>query len=154
MQKLNSYTQSPNQDIRSFCSEMRKLFRDADPQMSSTMKLELLLAKVSSSYRLDLSKQKPKDPEEFEPIVQDLENTCRVYDAIEQNSQFGVSFTPVTSSVYSDAASYSSATRQQPMSSNKFNNNNYVRFTSTRHNQNIFTNPTYSSRYSSQNSKL
>ncbi|CAF5148997.1 unnamed protein product, partial [Rotaria sp. Silwood1] len=52
MQKLHSYTQSPQQDIRSFCSEMRKLFLEADPEMSSTMKLELLLAKVHPSYRL------------------------------------------------------------------------------------------------------
>jgi transposase InsO family protein len=87
MQKLTSYAQSPSQDIRSFCSEMRKLFQEADPQMSSMMKLELLLAKVKPSYRLDLLKQKPKDPDEFETMAKDLENTYLVLDAIEQNIQ-------------------------------------------------------------------
>ncbi|CAF3303732.1 unnamed protein product [Rotaria sp. Silwood2] len=87
MQKLNSYAQSLQQDIRSFCSEMRKLFQEADPQMSSTIKLELLLAKVNPSYRLDLLKQKPKDPEEFEIMAKDLENTYLALDAMEQNTQ-------------------------------------------------------------------
>ena len=85
MQKLTSYGQSPQQDIRSFCSEMRKLFQEADPQMSSMMKLELLLAKVKPSYRLDLLKQKPKDPDDFETMAKDLENTYLVLEAIEQN---------------------------------------------------------------------
>ncbi|CAF2137913.1 unnamed protein product [Rotaria magnacalcarata] len=95
MQKLHSYTQSPYQDVRSFCSEMRKLFSEADPQMSSTMKLELLLAKVKPSYRLDLLKQKPKDPTEFETLAQDIENIYLVNEAIEQNTQFNMT-EPVT----------------------------------------------------------
>jgi hypothetical protein len=96
MQKLTSYAQSPSQDIRSFCSEMRKLFQEADPQMSSMMKLELLLAKVKPSYRLDLLKQKPKDPDEFETMARDLENTYLVLDAIEQNIQSNQSTTSTT----------------------------------------------------------
>lgn len=92
MQKLHSYTQSPQQDVRSFCSEMRKLFLEADPEMSSTMKLELLLAKVHPSYRLDLLKQKPKDPDDFELMAKDLENTYLVLAAIDQNVQSTSSF--------------------------------------------------------------
>ncbi|CAF1636815.1 unnamed protein product, partial [Adineta ricciae] len=98
MQKLHSYTQSPQQDIRSFCSEMRKLFLEADPQMSSTMKLELLLAKVLPSYRLDLLKQKPKDSDAFELMAKDLESTYLVLEAIEQN-------VPRTSSVVASSTS-------------------------------------------------
>ena len=86
MQKLHSYIQSPQQDVRSFCAEMRKLFQEADPQMSSSMKLELLLAKINPTYRLDLLKQKPKDPEDFEDMAKDPENTYLIYDAIDQNS--------------------------------------------------------------------
>ncbi|CAF4073547.1 unnamed protein product, partial [Rotaria magnacalcarata] len=103
MQKLHSYTQSPYQDVRSFCSEMRKLFSEADPQMSSTMKLELLLAKVKPSYRLDLLKQKPKDPTEFETLAQDIENIYLVNEAIEQNTQFNMSFSSSTSAPFSGA---------------------------------------------------
>lgn len=91
MQKLHSYTQSPYQDVRSFCREMRKLFQEADTQMSSSMKLELLLAKVNPSYRLDLLKQKPKDPAEFETMAKDIENTYLVYDAIAQNTPSNIS---------------------------------------------------------------
>jgi spore coat polysaccharide biosynthesis predicted glycosyltransferase SpsG len=78
MQKLHTYTQSPRQDIRSFCSKMRKLFQETDRAMSSTMKLELLLSKVNPSYRLDLLKQQPKDAEEFEILAKDIENTYLV----------------------------------------------------------------------------
>ena len=85
LQKLHSYTQSPHQDVRSFCREMRKLFREADPAMSSNMKLELLLAKIHPSFRLDLLKQKPTTPDEFETMAKDLENTYLVFSVIEQN---------------------------------------------------------------------
>ncbi|CAF3749380.1 unnamed protein product [Rotaria socialis] len=81
MQKLNSYSQSPNQDVRSFCSEMRKLFSEADSYMSSSMKLEFLLAKVNPIYRLDLLKQKPKDPTEFEAMARDIENIYLAQDS-------------------------------------------------------------------------
>ena len=86
MQKLNSYSQSPQQDIQSFCSEMRKLLQEADTQMRSSMKLESLLAKINPSYRLDLLKQKPKDPEEFEVMAKNLENIYLAFQAIGQNT--------------------------------------------------------------------
>jgi hypothetical protein len=112
LQKLHSYAQSPQQDIRSFCSEMRKLFLEADPDMSSTMKLELLLAKVHPSFRLDLLKQKPKDPNEFEVMAKDLENTYLVLAAIEQNVQASNSSTPTPTT--SSFAPYSSSSSQRP----------------------------------------
>ncbi|CAF4481718.1 unnamed protein product [Rotaria socialis] len=108
MQKLHSYTQSPHQDVPSFCSEMRKLFSEADPQMSSTMKLELLLAKVKPGYRLDLLKQKSKDPTEFEKMAQDIENIYLVNEAIEQNTEFNIP---------DRTSSYQSSNRQQRGSS-------------------------------------
>ena len=95
MQKLNSYMQSPAQDVRSFCREMRKLVLEADPQMSSTMKLELLWAKVNPSYRLDLLKQKTKDAEELETAPKDLENTCLVFDTIELNTRSTAPFSSI-----------------------------------------------------------
>ncbi|CAF5174775.1 unnamed protein product, partial [Rotaria magnacalcarata] len=99
MQKLNSYAQSPNQDVRSFCSEMRKLFSEADSHMSSSMKLEFLLAKVTPTYRLDLLKQKPKDPTEFETMTRDIKNIYLVHEAIEQNTQFNASCPASTSAL-------------------------------------------------------
>ena len=51
------------------------------------MKLEFLLAKVNPTYRLDLLKQKPKDPSEFEIMARDIENIYLVNEAIEQNTQ-------------------------------------------------------------------
>jgi hypothetical protein len=118
MQKLHSYTQSPQQDIRSFCSEMRKLFLEADPEMSSTMKLELLLAKVHPSYRLDLLKQKPKDVDDFELMAKDLEDTYLVLDAIEQNVQSTNSFIPTPTRFTSATYSGSSFQRHQRPSYN------------------------------------
>ncbi len=112
MQKLTSYAQSPQQDIRSFCSEMRKLFQEVDPQMRPMMKLELLLAKVKPSYRLDLLKQKPKDPDEFETIAKDLENTYLVLDAIEQNIQSSQPSTNTTTSPPSNTTSHPFPNRQ------------------------------------------
>ena len=95
MQTLNSYMQSPAQDVRSFCREMRKLVLEADPQMSSTMKLELLWAKVNPSYRLDLLMQKTKDAEELETAPKDLENTCLVFDTIELNTRSTAPFSSI-----------------------------------------------------------
>jgi hypothetical protein len=134
MQRLNSYTQSPQQDVRSFCSEMRKLFKEADPQMSATMKLELLLAKVNPSYRLDLLKQKPTNPEEFETMAKDLENTYLVLDAIEQNTQSNTSFSSAISSRSSDAPPYASSPRQQAPPSTNYITNNYRTSNSSRYN--------------------
>jgi hypothetical protein len=145
MQKLSSYTQSPQQDVRSFCSEMRKLFQEADPQMSSTMKLELLLAKVNPSYRLDLLKQKPHDPEEFETLAKDLENTYLVFDAIEQNSQ---SYTPFSSAT----SMFSSWNRQPSTSYNTSANNHYRDYTPSSSNTSFSTNNNYSPRHSASRS--
>lgn len=77
MEVLHSYTQSPYQNDRNFCSEMSKLFQEADHQMSSTMKLELLLAIVNPNYRLDLLKQKSKDSNELETMSKDIKNAYR-----------------------------------------------------------------------------
>lgn len=118
MQKLTAYAQSPNQDVRSFCREMRRLFQEADPQMSSLMKLELLLAKVKPSYRLDLLKQKPKDAEEFETMATDLENTYLVFEAIEQNL-------PSTPSLSSATSTPVASDRRAPPSYPTRRNNDY-----------------------------
>ena len=125
MQKLNSYAQLPQQDVRSFCSEMRKLFHEADPQMSSNMKLELLLAKINPSYRLDLLKQKPKDPEEFETMAKDLENTYIVYEALQQNnpSNFAISVESVYASTEQPFRSDSESPRSP--SYEDYSQNNY-----------------------------
>ena len=55
--------------------------------MSSILELELLMAKVNPSYRLDLLKHKPQNAKEFETACTDLENTYLVFDAIEQNTR-------------------------------------------------------------------
>ena len=61
------------------------------------MKLELLWAKVNPSYRLDMLKQKPKDAEELETAPKDLENTCLIFDGIEQNTRSTAPFSSTTS---------------------------------------------------------
>jgi hypothetical protein len=142
MQKLSSYAQTPQQDIRSFCSEMRKLFKEADPQISPNMKLELLLAKVNPSYRLDLLKQKPKDSEEFEAMAKDLENTYLVYDAIEQN----------TSVLSSGVSPYSSSNQQPSTPYNHYTNNNNRYSNSSNYNPRSWSNINYSPRNSSLSS--
>ncbi|CAF5214323.1 unnamed protein product, partial [Rotaria magnacalcarata] len=148
MQKLHSYTQSPYQDVRSFCSEMRKLFSEADPQMSSTMKLELLLAKVKPSYRLDLLKQKPKDPTEFETLAQDIENIYLVNEAIEQNTQFNMSFSPSTSAPFSGAPHPVSSNYQPSRRNNNFlSNNGYT--SASRYNSSFFARGKYLPKFSS-----
>ncbi|CAF4497579.1 unnamed protein product, partial [Rotaria sp. Silwood2] len=152
MQKLNSYAQSPQQDIRSFCSEMRKLFQEADSQMSSTMKLELLLAKVNPSYRLALLKQKPQDPEEFEIMAKDLENTYLAFHAMEQNTQ-SITLFPSEASPFSfDIPPYSSSNRHQFTPYNNHNDNNYRNVNTSHYNLRFSTNNNYSPRYSSSNS--
>ncbi|CAF3843339.1 unnamed protein product [Rotaria sp. Silwood1] len=152
MQKLNSYAQSPQQDVRSFCSEMRKLFQEGDPQMSSSRKLELLLAKVNPSYRLDLLKQKPKDPEEFEIMAKDLENTYLAFEAMEQNTQSITLFPSELSSFSFDTPHYLSSNRHQSTPYNNHNDNNYRNVNTSRYNLRFPTNTNYSPRYSSSNS--
>jgi len=122
MQKLTAYAQSPNQDIRSFCSEMRKLFEEADSQMSPVMKLEFLLAKVKPSYRLDLLKQKPKNIAEFETLAKDLESTYLVYEAIEQNLPSNPSLVAPVPSPYSGGLSPSYNPRYSDPSYNQYSN--------------------------------
>jgi Retrotransposon gag protein len=140
MQKLNAYNQSSQQDIRSFCSEMRKLFEEADPQMSSTMKLELLLAKVKPSYRLDLLKQKPKDPVEFEVLAKDLENTYLVLEAIEQNSPLDTSG---TFSAGSNTPSYSSSNQTPSTPYRNFKTYEHRNYSPSQYDHNISYNNTH-----------
>jgi Retrotransposon gag protein len=145
LQKLHSYTQSPQQDIRSFCSEMRKLFLEADPQMSSTMKLELLIAKVNATYRLDLLKQKPTNSEEFETMAKDLENTYLVYAAIEQSTLSNAVLPSTGSSSSSRTPDFSSSNQQQSTSynssrsyNNRNSNNNNKSYRNNNNNSNNF----------------
>ena len=133
LQKLQSYNQSPQQDVRSFCSEMRKLFQEADPQMSPTMKLELLLAKVNPSYRLDLLKQKPKTSEEFETMAKDLENTYLVFAAIEHTNRSNPLFSSVA---VQDTPQFPSSNHQQATSFNASQSNNHYNNNYRNHNNN------------------
>ena len=142
MQKLNSYAQSPRQDIRSFCSEMRKLFQEIDLQMSSTMKLELLLAKVNPSYRLDLLKQKPKD----------LENTYLAFQAMGENTQGIALFPSEAPPSPSDILPYSSSHLYQSTPYNNYNDINYRNDNTSRSNLRFPTNINRSPWYSSSNS--
>ena len=147
MQKLNSYAQSPTQDVRSFCSEMRKLFSEADFHMSSSMKLEFLLAKVNPTYRLDLLKQKPKDLTEFEAMARDIENIYLVNEAIEQNTQFNASCSTSTSALLPDSSYQPLSNYQQSPRNTNYNSNN--RYTSSFHNKANYS-PRFSFRPSSR----
>ncbi|CAF1363897.1 unnamed protein product, partial [Rotaria sordida] len=131
---------------------MRKLFQEADPQMSSTMKLELLLAKVNPSYRLDLSKQKPKDSDEFEIMAKDLKNTYLAFDVMEQNTPSITLFPTKASPVSFDTPPYSSSNRHPSTPYNNYNDNNYQNVNTSCYNLHFPTNTNYSPRYSSSNS--
>ncbi|CAF4974147.1 unnamed protein product, partial [Rotaria socialis] len=147
MKKLNSYAQSPNQDVRSFCSEIRKLFSEAGSHMSFSMKLEFLLAKVNPTYRLDLLKQKPKDPTEFEALARDIENIYLVHEAIEQNTQFNTSCSASTSALLPDSSHQPLPNYQQSPRTTNYNSNN--RYTSSFHNKANYS-PQFSFRPSSR----
>ncbi|CAF1129299.1 unnamed protein product [Rotaria sordida] len=124
---------------------MRKLFQEADPQMSSTMKLELLLPKVNPSYRLDLLKQKPKDPDEFEIMAKDLKNTYLAFDVMEQNTP-SITLFPTKASPFSfDTPPYSSSNRHPSTPYNNHNDNNYRSVNTSCYNLRFPTNTNYSS---------
>ena len=120
--------------------------------MSSTMKLELLLAKVNPSYRLDLLKQKPKDPEEFEVMAKDLENTYLAFQAMGQNTQ-GIALFPSEAPPSScDILPYSSSNLYQSTPYNNHNDINYRNDNTSRSNLRFPTNINRSPWYSLSNS--
>ena len=125
MQKLNSYAQSPHQDIRGFWSEMRKLFQEADSQMCSSLKLELLLAMVNPSYHLDLLKQKLKDSEEFAVMAKDVENIYLAFQVMGQNTQSPTSLSSGALLASFDILPYSSSNSYQYTPYNNHDDINY-----------------------------
>ncbi|CAF3337884.1 unnamed protein product [Rotaria socialis] len=106
MQKLNSCAQSPNQDVRT---------------------------KVNPTYRLDLLKQKPKDPTEFEAMARDIENIYLVHEAIQQNTQFNTSCSASTSALLPDSSYQPLSNYQQSSRTTNYNSNN--RYASSFHNK-------------------
>ncbi|CAF3610222.1 unnamed protein product [Rotaria sp. Silwood1] len=122
-QKLQSYNQSADQDIRSFCSVIRKLCKEYDPDMSKKMKLDFLLRSVNSTYRSEILKLKPTDADEFEKTAIDVENTFFTLKAYETN-------TPSTVTTYTSSPPYNynySAIQQSP-ASNYYRAQNNFRF--------------------------
>ncbi|CAF4286549.1 unnamed protein product [Rotaria sp. Silwood2] len=85
-QKLQCYNQSADQDIRSFCSAVRKLCKEYDPDMSQKMKLDFLLRSVNPIYRPEILKLKPIDADAFEQTAIDVENTFLTIKAYETNT--------------------------------------------------------------------
>ena len=111
-QKLQYYNQSADQDIRSFCSTIRNLCKEYDPDMSKKMKLDFLLRSVNPTYRPDIFKLKPTDADEFEHIALDVENTFLTLKAYETN-------TPSTMITYTSSPQYGynyPATQSSPAS--------------------------------------
>jgi len=98
-QKLQYYHQSSDQDIRSFCSAVRKLCKEYDPDMSKKMKLDFLLRSVNPVYRPEILKLKPTDADEFEQTAIDVENTFLTLKAYETH-------TPSTVTTYTSSSSY------------------------------------------------
>jgi hypothetical protein len=81
-QKLQSYHQSADQDVRSFCSVIRKLCKEYDPDMSKKMKVDFLLRTVNPMYRPEILKLKPTDADEFEQTAIDVETRGKKRDFI------------------------------------------------------------------------
>jgi hypothetical protein len=57
--KLESYTQGVNQSIRSFYNEALKLCNEADPSMSDSSKLRLLLSKTNPTLQFEIRMKGP-----------------------------------------------------------------------------------------------
>jgi hypothetical protein len=95
-QKLQYYNQSADQDIRSFCSAVRKLCKEYDPEMSKKMKLDFLLRSVNPTYRPEILKLKPTDADEFEQTAIDVENTFLILTAYETNTPSTYTSFPAT----------------------------------------------------------
>jgi hypothetical protein len=89
-QKLQNYHQSADQDVRSFCSVIRKLCKEYDPDMSKKMKVDFLLRTVNPMYRPEILKLKPTDADEFEQTAIDVENTFLTLKAYEANTSSAV----------------------------------------------------------------
>ncbi len=112
-QKLQNYHQSADQDIRSFCSVIRKLCKEYDPDMSKKMKVDFLLRSVNPVYRPEILKLKPTDADAFEQTAIDVENTFLTLKAYDANTSSAVptdtSFSP---------HGYNSSSQQQSPASN------------------------------------
>lgn len=74
-QKLQHYHQSADQDIRSFCTALRKLCKEYDPDMSQKMQIDFLFRSVNPTYRPEILKLKPSNVDEFEKTALDVEHT-------------------------------------------------------------------------------
>ncbi|CAF0911606.1 unnamed protein product [Didymodactylos carnosus] len=64
-ERLLHYEQSMNQSIKDYYNEIMDLCKEADPQMSETIKLQYLLTKVKPTLKLEVSKQFPETPADF-----------------------------------------------------------------------------------------
>ncbi|CAF2163868.1 unnamed protein product [Rotaria magnacalcarata] len=75
---LESYTQGEHQSVRNFYNEVLKLCKEADSSMSESTKLKNLLNKVKPSIQLEVSKRKPKSPEEFLELAKEVEELLQL----------------------------------------------------------------------------
>lgn len=127
-QKLQHYHQSADQDIRSFCTTIRRLCKEYDPDMSQKMKLDFLLRSVNTTYRPEIVKLKPTDADEFERIAIEVEHTflkLKAYELINPST-----LTTYTSpSQYNDDRHY----QQQPRTTNYTNRQSHNSRSNQRH---------------------
>lgn len=93
-QKLQLYQQSADQDIRSFCSAVRRLCADYDPEMSKKMKLDFLLRSVNPTYRPEILKRPLVNADDFEQAAIQVENMFLTLQAYESNSSTAVLLSP------------------------------------------------------------
>ena len=75
-QKLQEYQQEPNQTASDFLSKMRKLFKETNPNMDETTKLQYLNTKINKSLKPDIFRYEPqpKTFSEFEKLAKSIEN--------------------------------------------------------------------------------
>jgi hypothetical protein len=72
--KLESYSQGVNQPIRSFYNEVLKLCNEADPSMSDSSKLRLLLNKTNPSVQFEIRLKRPTTTKHLSPDHLHLHN--------------------------------------------------------------------------------
>ena len=141
--KLESYSQSENQSIRNFFTEVLKLCKEADPAMSETTKLKNLLNKTIPTIQFEVRKKKPTTTTEFLEYAKEaeelfqlsnitLDNTIspNIQSASHQQipSLLSNPITPGNQLFNNSRNNYRSTYSQNPNQKNHSSNNQYSNF--------------------------
>jgi hypothetical protein len=137
--KLESYSQGVNQPIRSFYNEALKLCNEADPSMSDSSKLRLLLSKTNPTLQFEIRMKGPTTLKQYLDYAIKVEELFHLSNINISNSNSNNSTTPTfptTSAITPRHAiqpskpdkAASSALNREPHYDNTYRNNNNNNF--------------------------